>query len=120
MSYFDEISLDNLDNEELIEQQHYQDYLRKQNVIDTEENEIFMEKFLKSKLCVLALKQLPDLEKRVFFLSVIKKEKLNSICESLNLSKVEVSKLKQIASQHFIENLKELKNSSNKVGGNNE
>ena len=37
MSYFEEVSLDNLDNEELIEQQQYQDYLRKQNEIDTKE-----------------------------------------------------------------------------------
>ena len=35
MNYFEEISLDNLDNEELIEEQQYQDYLRKQNEIDT-------------------------------------------------------------------------------------
>ena len=118
MSYFDEISLDNPDNAELIEEQQYQDYLRKQNEIDTEEK--FIERFLRNQLCVLALKRLPDLEKRVFFLAVIKKETLNSICESLNLSKVEISKLKQISYQHFVENLKELKKSSNKVGGNNE
>lgn len=118
MNYFDEISLDNQDNEELLEQQYYQDYLRKQNEIDTQEK--FIERFLRNQLCVLALKRLPDLEKRVFFLAVIKKQTLNSICESLNLSKVEVSKLKQISYQHFVENLKELKKSSNKVGGNNE
>lgn len=118
MSYFDEISLDNPDNVELIEQQQYQDYLRKQNGIDTQEK--FIERFLRNQLCVLALKKLPDLEKRVFFLAVIKKETLNSICKSLNLSKIEVSKLKQISYQHFVENLKELKESSNKVGGNNE
>ena len=120
MSYFDEISLDNPDNAELIEEQQYQDYLRQQNVIDTKDDEIFIEKFLKSKMCVLDLKKLPDLEKRVFFLAVIKKETLNSICKSLNLSRNEVLKLKKIASQHFIENLKDLKNNSNKVGGNNE
>lgn len=118
MSYFDEISLDNPDNAELIEEQQYQGYLRKQNEIDTEEK--FIERFLRKQLCVLALKRLPDLEKRVFFLAVIKKQTLNSICESLNLSKVEASKLKQISYQHFVENLKELKKSSNKVGGNNE
>lgn len=118
MSYFDEISLDNPDNAELIEEQQYQDYLRKQNEIDTEEK--FIERFLRNQLCVFALKKLPYLEKRVFFLTVIKKETLNSICESLNLSKVEVSKLKQISYQHFVENIKELKKSSNNVGGNNE
>lgn len=118
MSYFDEISLDNPDNAELIEEQQYQDYLRKQSEIDTEEK--FIERFLRNQLCVLALKKLPDLEKRVFFLAVIKKQTLNSICEFLNLSKVEVSNLKRISYQHFVENLKELKKFSNKVGGNNE
>ena len=120
MSYFDEISLDNPDNAELIEQQQYQDYLRKQNENEIDTEEKFIERFLRNHLCVLALKRLPDLEKRVFFLAVIKKETLNSICESLNLSKVEASKLKQISYQHFVENIKELKKSSNKVGGNNE
>lgn len=118
MNYFDEISLDNPDNEELLEQQYYQDYLRKQNEIDTEE--IFIERFLKNKYCVPALKKLPDLEKRVFFLAVIKNQTLDSICKSLNLSRVEVTKLKETAYKHFKENLRELKNSSNKVGGNNE
>ena len=70
MSYFDEISLDNPDNAELIEEQQYQDYLRKQNKIDTEEK--FIERFLRNQLCVWALKKLPDLEKLKIVLNLLK------------------------------------------------
>lgn len=55
MSYFEEISLDNLDNEELVEQQQYQDYLRKQNKIDTRENK-YIKRFLDNTIFVQFLK----------------------------------------------------------------
>ena len=119
MNYFEEISLDNLDNEELIEQQQYQDYLRKQNEIDTKEDK-YIERFLNNTIFVQSLKMLPDLEKKVFFLAIIKNLTLNYICEKLKLTRAEVNKLKENSYKHFTQNVCELKKSANKVGENNE
>lgn len=119
MNYFEEISLDNLDNEELIEQQQYQDYLRKQNEIDTKEDK-YIEKFLNNTIFVQSLKMLSDLEKKVFFLAIIKNLPLNHICEKLKLTRAEVNNLKEISYKHFMQNVCKLKKSANKVGENNE
>ena len=119
MNYFEEVSLDNLDNEELIEQQQYQDYLRKQNEIDTKENQ-YIERFLNNTIFVQSLKMLPDLEKKVFFLTILKNLPLNHICDKLKLTRVEVNNLKEISYKHFMENVYKLKKSANKVGENNE
>lgn len=119
MNYFEEISLDNLDNEELIEQQQYQDYLRKQNEIDTKENK-YIERFLNNRLFIQSLKMLPDLEKKVFFLAIIKNLPLNHICEKLKLTRAEVNNLKEKSYTHFTQNVCKLKKSANKVGENNE
>ena len=119
MNYFEEISLDNLDHEELIEEQQYQDYLRKQNEIDTKEDK-YIERFLNNTIFVKALKILPDLEKKVFFLAILKNLPLNHICEKLNLTRVEVNNLKEKSYTHFTQNVCKLKKSANKVGENNE
>lgn len=119
MNYFEEISLDNLDNEELIEQQEYQDYLRKQNEIDTKEDK-YIERFLNNTIFVQSLKMLPDLEKKVFFLTILKNLPLNHICNKLKLTRTEVNNLKEISYKHFMENVYKLKKSANKVGENNE
>lgn len=119
MNYFEEVSLDNLDNEELIEQQQYQDYLRKQNEIDTKEDK-YIERFLNNTIFVKALKMLPDLEKKVFFLAIIKNFPLNHICEKLKLTRTEVNTLKEKSYTHFTQNVCKLKKSENKVGENNE
>lgn len=119
MNYFEEVSLDNLDNEELIEEQEYQDYLRKPNEIDTKEDK-YIERFLNNTIFVKALKMLPDLEKKVFFLAIIKNFPLNRICEKLKLTRAEVNNLKEISYKHFMQNVYKLKKSANKVGENNE
>lgn len=119
MNYFEEISLDNLDNEEQIEEQQYQDYLRKQNEIDTKEDQ-YIERFLNNTIFVQSLKLLPDLEKKVFFLAIIKNLPLNHICQKLKLTRVEVNKLKENSYKHFTQNVCKLKKSANKVGENNE
>ena len=119
MNYFEEVSLDNLDNEELIEQQQYQDYLRKQNEIDTKENQ-YIERFLNNTIFVQSLNMLPDLEKKVFFLTILKNLPLNHICEKLKLTRAEVNNLKEISYKHFMQNVYKLKKSANKVGENNE
>ena len=119
MNYFEEVSLDNLDNEELIEQQQYQDYLRKQNEIDTKEDK-YIERFLNNTIFVKALKMLPNLEKKVFFLAIIKNLPLNHICKKLKLTRTEVNTLKEKSYTNFTQNVCKLKKSENKVGENNE
>lgn len=119
MNYFEEISLDNLDNEEVIEEQQYQDYLRKQKEIDTKEDK-YIERFLNNTIFVKALKMLPDLEKKVFFLAILKNFPLNRICEKLKLTRTEVNNLKETSYKKFTQNVYNLKNSDNKGGENNE
>ena len=119
MNYFEEVSLDNLDNEEQIEQQQYQDYLRKQNEIDTKEDK-YIERFLNNTIFVQSLKMLPNLEKKVFFLAILKNLPLNHICEKLKLTRAEVNKLKENSYEHFTQNVCKLKKSTNKVGETNE
>lgn len=124
MNYFDEkvtedeISFDDENNQKQIEKQMYQNYLRKENLIDTK-NEIVnkqAEMFIKDKNLYLAMKQLPDLERKVFVLSVISNKKLDDICKMLKISKNQVLKLKKKSTKHFIRNLKSVSKNNSKAG----
>lgn len=108
MSYFEETSLDNPDNTKFIEQQYYQDYLRKENKIETNDKKrkALIEKILTIKRYTLAVQNLLEMERKVFYLSIIKNERLDYICNCLKLSRNEVIGIKKNAQKHFIENLK--------------
>jgi len=102
------LNLDNLNSKEFIEQQYYQDYLREENKIDTNDKntKILIEKILTNKRYTLAIQKLSEIERKVFYLSIIKSERLDYVCNRLKLSRNEVIEIKKNAQKHFIENLK--------------
>lgn len=108
MNYFEETSLDNPDNTKIIEQQYYQDYLRKENQIETKDKKrkILIEKIITNKRYTLAIQKLSEIERKVFYLSIIKNERLDYVCNLLKLSRNEIIAIKKEAQKHFIENLK--------------
>lgn len=111
MRKFDEISLNDTNNKDLLDKQSYQDYLKKERSITI--NNKHIKKFLSNNIYYLAVKQLTDLERIVFYLSVLKSEKLDTICKLLHISRKNIVKIKKSAIKHFIENVRALKKDSN-------
>ena len=52
------------------------------------------------------IQKLSEIERKVFYLSIIKNERLDYLCNRLKLSRNEVIEIKKEAQKHFIENLK--------------
>lgn len=115
MNYFNEISLDDPSNAQLLENQSYQNYLRAHYSTNDNNNisKKRIRKILSSKVYYSALNQLPTLEKKVFYLAECKNESINYICKKLRLSKKEVTLLRKKAINHFIDNVNAINGDSN-------
>lgn len=125
MNYFDEqttISFDDKNNQELIEKQLYQDYLRNNGLTNNNSKiaHYRIQKILENPKLYLAIKQLPKLEKDVFCLAILRNQNLKNICSLLKISKSQAIETKNLALKHFIENVQKIQTNNNTVDTENE
>ncbi len=119
----EKISLDNLKDKKIIEQEDYQKYLRKEYSKELQRKNIdikHLENIFTNEIYYQSMKNLSFLEKSILYFSIIKSYKLEDICKKLKLSKKEVIRIKENSIKHFISNVQKIKNSTFKGGAKNE
>lgn len=110
------LSINNPDNISKIDSYTYNKFLKDLNTKQSTKKIVtinHLENIFTNRLYYIAMKHISLQEKEVLYLSLIKNENLNTICNILKISKKQAIKLKVNGIKHFKENVKKYEKDKN-------
>lgn len=110
------LSFNNPDDISKIDSYTYNKFLKDLNTKQSTKKIVtinHLENIFTNRLYYIAMKHIPLQEKKVLYLSFIKNENLNTVCNIFKISKKQAIKLKVNGIKHFKENVKKYEKDKN-------